>query len=90
MKALCPLGEGYVTAGAQRAAMLLLHVIGDFGCIDPESVEENKQAIRNGERILSAYPILKAKPCAGYGANTIWLITEADRSRTTFLLPEEY
>jgi hypothetical protein len=29
-------------------------------------------------------------PCEGFGDNTLWIITEADRSVTTFLLPEEY
>ncbi len=31
-----------------------------------------------------------AKPCKGFGANTLWIITEDDRSVTTFLLPDEY
>jgi hypothetical protein len=31
-----------------------------------------------------------AKPCKGFGDNTLWIITEADRSATTFLLPDEY
>jgi hypothetical protein len=29
-------------------------------------------------------------PCEGFGANTVWIVTEADRSVTTFLLPSEY
>jgi hypothetical protein len=39
---------------------------------------------------LSAYPIDPAKPCKGFGDNTLWIITEGDRSATTFLLPSEY
>ena len=39
---------------------------------------------------FSAYPIDPAKPSKGYGENTLWIITEADRSVTTFLLPSEY
>jgi hypothetical protein len=46
--------------------------------------------VKAGPRILSAYPINETKPCKGYGDNTLWIITEADRSVTTFLLPEEY
>ena len=42
-----------------------------------------------GFRILSAYAIDEAKPCKGFGENTLWIITEADRSVTT-LLPLEY
>ncbi len=40
--------------------------------------------------ILSAYPIDPDKRSKGYGDNTLWIITEADRSVTTFLLPDEY
>jgi hypothetical protein len=36
------------------------------------------------------YPIDPAKPCEGFGDNTLWIITEGDRSVTTFLLPDEY
>ncbi|KWT91757.1 hypothetical protein APY03_3194 [Variovorax sp. WDL1] len=43
-----------------------------------------------GLRILSAYAIDPAKPCAGHGDNCLWIITEADRAVTTILLPEEY
>jgi hypothetical protein len=39
---------------------------------------------------LPAYPIDPAKQSEGFGANTMWIITEPDRSVTTFLLPEEY
>jgi hypothetical protein len=46
--------------------------------------------LKGGSRILSAYPIDPAKPCKGFGDNTLWIITEADRSATTFLLPDEY
>jgi hypothetical protein len=39
---------------------------------------------------LSAYPIDPGKSCEGFGGNCLWIITEADRSVTTFLLPHEY
>jgi hypothetical protein len=32
----------------------------------------------------------QAKRCEGFGDNTLWIITEADRNVTTFLLPGEY
>ena len=63
---------------------------GDWGCIITEDREANSAAILSGERILSAYPIDPAKPCEGFGASTLWIITERDRSATTFLLPDEY
>jgi hypothetical protein len=43
-----------------------------------------------GERVLSAYAIDESKPAKGYGDNCLWIITERDRSVTTFLLPDEY
>jgi len=69
---------------------LARHLCGDWGCVDPDDAEANNEALSNGDRLLSAYPIDPAKPCAGFGKNTLWIITEADRSVTTFLLPEEY
>ena len=47
-------------------------------------------ALREGLRILSAYAIDESKSAKGYGDNCFWIITEADRSVTTFLLPSEY
>jgi len=77
---------------------LIRHLTGDWGCVCAEDKEENDQAVSAGNRILSAYPIDPAKPFEGceagngasHGENTLWIITEADRSVTTFLLPEEY
>ena len=66
------------------------HVSGDWGCVCPEDAATNDEAVREGNRILSAYPIDPDKPCKGYGENCLWIITEADRSVTTFLLPDEY
>jgi hypothetical protein len=63
---------------------------GDWGCVCAEDRETNDEAVRDGNRILSAYPIDEDKPCKGFGENTLWIITEWDRSVTTFLLPEEY
>jgi hypothetical protein len=42
---------------------------------------QNEVALRDGYRVLSCYPI---------GTERVWVITEADRSITTILLPEEY
>jgi hypothetical protein len=94
---LFSLGSVVATPGAlehtnpwQRQIYLGRHVRGDWGCVCPEDAASNLDAVRYGSRILSAYPIDPAKPCKGYGSNTLWLITEGDRSVTTFLLPEEY
>ncbi|MCC9602862.1 hypothetical protein LOC67_20115 [Stieleria sp. JC731] len=58
------------------------HVTGSFGEICDEDREANNEAIWNGERILSSYKINET--------DKIWIITEADRSSTCLLLPEEY
>jgi hypothetical protein len=91
------LGRIVATPGALEAVdnsrileCLQLHARGDWGCIDPSDVAENNRATFEGTRILSAYPIDPSKPAKGHGANVFWIITEADRSVTTFLLPEEY
>lgn len=69
---------------------LARHARGDWGSVCSEDAETNNLAVEEGSRILSAYPIDPAEPSKGYGANTLWIITEADRSVTTFLLPDEY
>lgn len=66
------------------------HKRGDWGNVCPADAAENDKALVEGLRILSAYPIDPTKPAKGHGANVFWIITEADRSATTFLLPEEY
>ena len=92
------LGQIVATPGALEAArypeqfleLLARHARGDWGCVDPEDAATNAEAVQAGLRILSAYPIDPDKPCAGYGDNCLWVITEADRSATTLLLPDEY
>jgi hypothetical protein len=95
---LFPLGQVVATPGALEAsrhpgqflALLARHVRGDWGCVDPEDAEANRLALTQGDRLLSAYPIDPEKPSKGFGENCLWIITEADRSVTTILLPEEY
>lgn len=91
------LGEVVMTPGALEALSpwqlrryLDSHQTGHWGCVCPEDAETNFEAVRDGFRILSAYPINPELPCKGYGENCVWIITEADRSVTTFLLPDEY
>jgi hypothetical protein len=61
--------------------LLLRHQRGDWGDVDAEAAEDNENAIVSGSRILSSYLI---------GDSSLWILTEADRSATTLLLPEEY
>ena len=87
---LFPLGQVVATPGAleildreaiNASELLQRHQSGDWGVIPEEDAQENQLAIANGFRILSSYPV---------GTDRIWIITEADRSSTTLLLPEEY
>ena len=57
------------------------HLNGDWGNLCDEDKVENLFSLKHGLRLLSAYNT----PCGKR-----WIITEADRSVTTFLLPEEY
>ena len=88
---LFPLGRIVATPGAlqaleasgeQPSVFLDRHVAGDWGELDDEDKRENDLSLRNGLRILSAYTTAAGEK--------IWIITEADRSATTLLLPEEY
>jgi hypothetical protein len=64
------------------AAFLDRHVHGDWGEVPEVDKQENELAVEQRLRILSAYTT-----SAG---DKIWVLTEADRSATTLLLPEEY
>ncbi len=66
----------------ERISALTRHVGGDWGEVDPIDAEANDDAVENGGRILSAYRTARGVK--------FWIITEADRSVTTFLLPSEY
>ena len=91
------LGQIVSTPGALKACSpehlaicLNRHASGDWGAVCKEDAAINDCAVKYGSRILSAYPIDPGKESKGYGDNTLWIITESDRSVTTFLLPSEY
>ena len=69
-------------ADISPAHYLSRHVKGDWEQMDPEDREANVFAIEHGLRILSAYVLPTGVK--------LWIITEADRSATTLLLPSEY
>lgn len=98
MTPLFPLGKVCITPGALTAIQeesgfqypglwifqfLERHQSGDWGDVDDHDQKENQFSVDHNLRILSAYtlPTTKVK---------IWVITEADRSVTTLLLPSEY
>jgi hypothetical protein len=82
----CVITPGAVAAlavtGEQPQTYLLRHVQGDWGELDAEDNEENEMSLQRGFRLLSRYLLADE--------TVIWIITEADRSVTTILLPEEY
>ncbi len=74
--ALCRLSQDDITTAIGR------HQAGDWGDLDDEDKRENKLSLENGFRLFSVYH-------AKCGVK-FWIITEADRSATTILLPSEY
>ena len=88
---LFELGQIVATPGALEAldlgavnawVLLRRHQSGDWGDVPHEDAEENVRSVKRSRRILSSYPLNEDI--------RIWVITEADRSVTTLLLPEEY
>jgi hypothetical protein len=84
------LGKVVATPGALRLLSeigehpfeyLARHVRGDWGELCAFDRRQNEIALREGYRVLSSYD---------FPAGRVWIITEADRSVTTILLPEEY
>jgi hypothetical protein len=63
------------------------HVKGDWGDVDDEDKKTNDLSLKAGMRLLSAY---NDDRFPKHGVATIWIITEADRSATTILFPDEY
>jgi hypothetical protein len=78
---------------ADLLPLLKKHKSGDWGDIHPEDRGLNEQALVDGTRILSVYALAEGTEVSGgvlEDDTTIWIITEADRSSTTILYPEEY
>ena len=59
------------------------HLEGDWGELCPEDAELNVHALKHGQRVHSAYAF-------GPSREKLWVITEADRSVTTLLTPDDY
>jgi hypothetical protein len=86
-----PLGATVITSNAlatlaplnvDTALLLARHLSGDWGDMTTSDKKQNDDAITNGGRIFSSYRIKDGLD--------VWIITEADRSVTTILLPEDY
>jgi hypothetical protein len=86
-----PPGQIVATPGALAAleesgespdVFLKRHLTGDWGEVDDHDRRENELSVVQGFRLLSAYTLSNG--------TKLWIITEADRSDTTLLLPSEY
>ena len=89
---LFKLGQVVATPGALRAIeendintwrLLQRHANGDWGCVPEEDKLENQLSVENGYRVMSSYPLNEQ-------GDKLWIITEADRSSTCLLLPDDY
>ena len=69
------------THGADLTGLFRRHQSGDWGAVCAEDAQANERALASGARVLSVYDTPGGR---------IWIITEADRSATTALLPSEY
>jgi hypothetical protein len=83
-----PMGQIVITANANSQLdsqavneALTRHASGDWGEACPEDAKENELSLKKGFRLLSVYRS---------GEKNFWVITEADRSVTTVLMPEDY
>ena len=74
--------EALEEAGERLATLLKRHITGDWGEVDEHDRQENERSLADGCRLLSAYTLATG--------TKLWIITEADRSSTTLLLPSEY
>jgi len=85
------LGQTFITPGAEEAIQiagqteiefLRRHMSCDWSELSEDDIQENELSLKEGFRLLSAYQTGKGQK--------LWIITEADRSATTILLPSEY
>lgn len=89
-----PLGRVVATPGAiatmgelniSPISLLERHVSGDWGDLCKEDREQNEEALKIGNRLMSVYGVDGTD-----STQKVWVITEWDRSVTTILLPDEY
>ena len=73
--------QALTDAGDDPLVYLNRHINGDWGVVDEHDRRENELSLIHGFRLLSAYTL--------NSGTKIWIITEADRSVTTLLLPDE-
>jgi hypothetical protein len=73
--------DALIRANQDAHDFLNRHREGDWGDLQNEDKAENEYSLEHGFRILSSYTTSAGEK--------LWVITEANRSATTLLLPEE-
>ena len=74
--------QSLAEAGQAVNDLLRRHQAGDWGEIGDEDRQQNEQALDDEGRLMSVYTLTTGV--------AVWVITEADRSVTTVLLPDDY
>jgi hypothetical protein len=74
--------EALREAGQPASPLFAKHQGGDWGEMCDEDKKQNDEALKDGGRLMSCYYLTSGVK--------VWVITEADRSATTILLPSEY
>jgi hypothetical protein len=74
--------NAFAATGENPINFIVRHMNLDPGSLGADDQLQNIRAVREGTRVFSAYELRDG--------TRIWIITEADRSTTTILLPEEY
>ncbi len=83
-------------AGFSALALISRHVHGDWGDCCAEDKATNELSVQQDMRVMSVYRLvdperlLRTPQDKRSSLPTVWIITEADRSVTTLLLPEDY
>ena len=91
-----PLGHVVATPGALDVVrahgldvldLVHRHASGDWGDVSDHDARANDRSAQEETRVLSAYDLPSS---GGRAGGRLWVLTEADRSATTVLLPSDY
>lgn len=75
-------GRALVQANVGGLDLVHRHASGDWGDVGPEGREENERGLKDGGDLVSGYTLREGV--------RVWVLTEASRSKTTIMLPDEY
>ncbi|KVG12479.1 hypothetical protein [Burkholderia thailandensis] len=74
--------EAIANARVSIIDLLIRHMRGDWGDLSESDRQQNELSVKAGLRLLSCYVLP--------GHQTVWVVTEWDRTATTILLPGDY